>query len=131
MKEVPLRGVEGPPIRFFDDDAIESILQQMGLTVRHHPYRLFVQAVVNVPADHYANPVEWSALFHRISRDPNVMSAVDLKRYLDEVRVGSGVSATSSYSVEEWNDPNNERLASLRHPSTDFCLLYTSDAADE
>jgi hypothetical protein len=69
MKTVPVFGTL-QPVRFYEDDSIETVRQIVALHVASHPDRLFIEAKTNLPKDYYStNPIHWTNLFLRLSLD--------------------------------------------------------------
>ena len=118
MKTVPVFGTL-QPVRFFEDDSIETVRQIVALHVASHPDRLFIEAKTNLPKDYYStNPVHWTNLFLRLSLDGKRITQDRLKVYLTEIRVGTGVTERD-VTREEWED-HEEFLQPLFDPPTDF-----------
>ena len=118
MKTVPVFGTL-QPVRFYEDDSIETVRQIVALHVASHPDRLFIEAKTNLPKDYYStNPVHWTNLFLRLSLDGKRITQDRLKVYLTEIRVGTGVTERE-VTREEWED-HEEFLQPLFDPPTDF-----------
>ena len=118
MKTVPVFGTL-QPVRFFEDDSIETVRQIVALHVASHPDRLFIEAKTNLPKDYYStNPIHWTNLFLRLSLDGKRITQDRLKVYLTEIRVGTGVTERE-VTREEWED-REEFLQPLFDPPTDF-----------
>jgi len=118
MKTVPVFGTL-QPVRFYEDDSIETVRQIVALHVASHPDRLFIEAKTNLPKDYYStNPIHWTNLFLRLSLDGKRITQDRLKVYLTEIRVGTGVTERE-VTREEWED-REEFLQPLFDPPTDF-----------
>jgi hypothetical protein len=65
MKTVPIAGAGS--VSFFEDDTLDIVRQHIALAVNSYPTRLYVEAHVSLPADYYADPRHWEALFLRVS----------------------------------------------------------------
>ena len=118
MKTVPVSGTI-QPISFYEDDTIDTVRQIVALHVNSHPDRLFIEVKATLPKEYYAtNPVHWTNLFLRLSLDGKRITQDRMKIYLDQIRVGTGVSPRD-ITREEWED-HPEDLQPLYDPPTDF-----------
>jgi len=118
MKTIPVSGTI-QPVRFYEDDTIDTVRQVVALHVNSHPDRLFIEVKATFPKEYYAtNPIHWTNLFLRLSLDGKRIPQDRMKVYLDEIRVGTGVSPRD-ITREEWED-HPEDLMPLYDPSTDF-----------
>ncbi len=107
------------PVRFYPDDTIETVRQVIALHMNSHPDRLFMEVKATLPKDYYAtNPVHWTNLFLRLSLDGKRIPAERMKTYLEQTRVGTGVSPRD-ISRDEWEDRPDD-LRPLYDPDTDF-----------
>ena len=118
MKTVPVSGTI-QPVSFYEDDTIDTVRQVIALHVNSHPDRLFLEVKASLPKEYYAtNPLHWTNLFLRLSLDGKRISQDRMKIYLEQTRVGTGVSARD-ITKEEWED-HPEDLRPLFDPDTDF-----------
>lgn len=118
MKTIPVSGTI-QPVSFYEDDTIDTVRQIVALHVNSHPDRLFLEIKTTFPKEYYAtNPVHWTNLFLRLSLDGKRITQDRMKVYLDQIRVGTGVSARD-ITREEWED-HTEDLQPLYDPPTDF-----------
>lgn len=118
MKTVPVSGTV-LPVRFYEDDTIDTVRQIVALHVNSHPDRLFLEVKASLPKEYYAtNPIHWTNLFLRLSLDGKRIPQDRMKVYLEQTRVGTGVSPRD-ITREEWEDrPDN--LRALFDPDTNF-----------
>jgi hypothetical protein len=99
--ELPLEGTS-TILSFFPDDTIELIRQRVALLKGTHPDRLFIQVQVELPATYYSsNPKRWMELFFRLSYGKNVITKEALDVYVNQIRLGTGVTA-QRVTREEW-----------------------------
>lgn len=106
-------------VSFYEDDTIQTIRQYLALEMNSHPDRMFVQIKVSLPADHYIrNPKEWTALFLRLSIDGKTITVENMKTYLEEIRLNTGVTA-KEITKEEWEE-KDDYLAPIYNPGVDF-----------
>ena len=118
MKTISVSGTI-QPVRFYEDDTIDMVRQVVALHVNSHPDRLFIEVKTTFPKEYYAtNPIHWTNLFLRLSLDGKRIPQDRMKVYLDEIRVGTGVSPRD-ITREEWED-HPEDLMPLFDPPTDF-----------
>ena len=118
MKTIPVSGTI-QPVSFYEDDTIDTVRQIVALHVNSHPDRLFMEVMTSFPKDYYAtNPVHWTNLFLRLSLDGKRITQDRMKVYLEQIRVGTGVSPRD-ITREEWED-HPEDLMPLYDPPTDF-----------
>ncbi len=118
MKTIPVSGTI-QPVTFYEDDTIDTVRQIVALHVNSHPDRLFIEVKTSLPKEYYAtNPVHWTNLFLRLSLDGKRIAQDRMKVYLEQIRVGTGVSPRD-ITREEWED-HPEDLMSLYDPPTDF-----------
>lgn len=107
------------PVRFYPDDTIETVRQVVALHMKSHPDRLFMEVKTTLPKDYYAtNPVHWTNLFLRLSLDGKRIPVERMKVYLEQIRVGTGVSPRD-IPRDEWED-HPEDLRPIYDPATDF-----------
>lgn len=116
-KTVPVAGT-GSSVAFFEDDTLETVRQHIAIAVNSHPDRLFIEAHVHLPEEHYEDPRYWDALFLRMSPDGVRLDVSLFKEYLEHKRPGTGVKE-SSYSREDWNSKPDE-LKDLFAPGAGF-----------
>lgn len=106
-------------VSFYEDDTIQTIRQYLALEMNSHPDRMFVQIKVSLPADHYVrNPKEWTALFLRLSIDGKTITTENMKTYLEQIRLNTGVTA-KEITKEEWEE-KDDYLAPIYNPGVDF-----------
>lgn len=118
MKTVPVSGTV-LPVRFYEDDTIDTVRQIVALHVNSHPDRLFIEVKTSLPKEYYAtNPIHWTNLFLRLSLDGKRIPQDRMRVYLEQIRVGTGVSPRD-ITREEWED-HVEDLQPLFDPATDF-----------
>lgn len=118
MKTVPITGTL-QSVTFFEDDTIETVRQLIGLATGSHPDRSFIEVKTAFPKEYYAtNPMHWTNLFLRISLDGQTISAKRFKIFLDEIRLGTGVTERT-VTREEWEN-HEEFLKPIYDPETDF-----------
>ena len=118
MKAVPVTGTL-QPVSFYDDDTIEAVRQVVALHVNSHPDRLFLEVKTSLPKEYYAtNPIHWTNLFLRLSLDGKRITQDRMRVYLEQIRVGTGVSPRD-ITREEWED-HVEDIQPLYSPPTDF-----------
>jgi hypothetical protein len=118
MKTIPITGTI-QPVRFYEDDTIDTVRQIVALHLNSHPDRLFVEVKASLPKDYYAtNPIHWTNLFLRLSLDGKRITQDRMKVYLEQIRVGTGVSERD-ITKEEWED-HPEDLKAIYDPDTDF-----------
>lgn len=118
MDTIPVFGTYGS-VTFFKDDTIEVVRQHLALLMESHPDRMFVECRTLLPANYYSsNPKNWTDLFFRMSRDGEKITAETLRVYLNQIRVGTGVSPRE-VSREEW-DAKTEFLEPLFASEGDF-----------
>lgn len=118
MKTVPVSGTV-LPVRFYEDDTIDTVRQIVALHVNSHPDRLFIEVKASLSKEYYAtNPIHWTNLFLRLSLDGKRISQDRMRVYLEQIRVGTGVSPRD-ITREEWED-HAEDLLPLFDPATDF-----------
>jgi hypothetical protein len=118
MKTIPVSGTI-QPVSFYEDDTIDTVRQIVALHVNSHPDRLFLEVKATLPKEYYAtNPVHWTNLFLRLSLDGKRIPQDRMKVYLEQIRVGTGVSPRD-ITREEWED-HPEDLRLLFDPDTDF-----------
>lgn len=117
MKTVPVSGTV-LPVRFYEDDTIDTVRQLIALHVNSHPDRLFIEVNASLPKEHYMNPIHWTNLFLRLSLDRKSIPQDRMRVYLDQKRLGTGVSPRN-ITLEEWED-RPEDLRPLFDPPTDF-----------
>lgn len=118
MKTIPVSGTI-QPVSFYEDDTVETVRQIVALHVNSHPDRLFLEVKASFPKDYYAtNPLHWTNLFLRLSLDGTRITQDRLNVYLNQIRVGTGMTERD-ISREEWED-RDEFLQPLLTPSTDF-----------
>ena len=118
MKTIPVSGTI-QPVSFYEDDTIDTVRQIIALHVNSHPDRLFLEVKASLPKEYYAtNPLHWTNLFLRLSMDGRRITQDRMKVYLEQIRVGTGVSPRD-ITREEWED-HPEDLQPLFDPDTDF-----------
>lgn len=118
MKTVSVSGTL-QPVRFYEDDTIETVRQVVALHLNSHPDRLFLEVKASLPKEYYAtNPFHWTNLFLRLSMDGKRITQDRLKVYLNEIRTGTGMTERD-ITKEEWED-REEFLQPLYDPPTDF-----------
>jgi hypothetical protein len=118
MKTIPVSGTI-QPVSFYEDDTIDTVRQILALHVNSHPDRLFLEVKASLPKEHYAtNPLHWTNLFLRLSLDGRRITQDRMKVYLEQTRVGTGVTERD-ITREEWEDHPDE-LRPLFDPDTDF-----------
>lgn len=118
MKTIPVSGTI-QPVSFYEDDTIDTVRQIVALHVSSHPDRLFIETKTSLPKEYYAtNPLHWTNLFLRLSLDGTRISQDRMKVYLEQTRVGTGVSPRD-ITREEWEDRTDDLLP-LYDPPTDF-----------
>ncbi len=118
MKTVPVSGTV-LPVRFYEDDTIDTVRQIVALHVNSHPDRLFIEVKASLPKEYYAtNPIHWTNLFLRLSLDGKRIPQDRMRVYLEQIRVGTGVSPRD-ITREEWEDHVEDTLP-LFDPATDF-----------
>jgi hypothetical protein len=120
MKTIPITGTHSS-VSFFEDDTIETVRQHVALVVNSHPDRLFLEALTTLPEDYYStNPKHWMALFFRLSYDGKVIRAKTMETYLNQTRVGTGVSPRD-IEKDDWNmRPLADDLQTLFNPGASF-----------
>ena len=118
MKTIPVSGTI-QPVSFYEDDTIDTVRQIVALHMNSHPDRLFLEVKASLPKEYYAtNPLHWTNLFLRLSLDGKRITQDRMKVYLNETRVGSGMTPRE-ITKEEWED-RDEFLQPIYDPSTDF-----------
>ena len=85
---------------FFEDDTLDVVRQHIALAVNSYPTRLYVEAHVSLPAEYYADPRHWEALFLRVSLNGSRVDKELFKVYLEQVR-GIGVVERSRRCCDE------------------------------
>jgi hypothetical protein len=118
MKTVPISGTL-QSVTFFEDDTVETVRQLTALAAGSHPDRLFIEVKANLPKEYYAtNPVHWTNLFLRLSLDGQSISSKRFKTFLNETRMGTGVTERT-VTRDEWEN-REEFLKPIYDPETDF-----------
>ncbi len=118
MKTIPVSGTI-QPVSFYEDDTIDTVRQIVALHVNSHPDRLFLEVKASLPKDYYAsNPIHWTNLFLRLSLDGKRITQDRMKVYLNEIRVGTGLTERD-ITREEW-EYRLEELMPIYDPATDF-----------
>ena len=84
MKTLPIAGAGS--VSFFEDDTLDIVRQHIALAVNSYPPRLYVEAHVSLPADYYADPRHWEALFLRVSMNGSRVDKDMFKTYVEQVR---------------------------------------------
>jgi hypothetical protein len=84
MKTLPIAGAGS--VSFFEDDTLDIVRQHIALAVNSYPPRLYVEAHVSLPADYYADPRHWEALFLRVSLNGSRVDKEMFKTYVEQVR---------------------------------------------
>ena len=107
-------------VSFFEDDMIETVRQQIGITLDTHPNRLFVLVGVKLPKDYYMkDPRRWEALFDRISYNGQPIQKDQFLEYQREYRSPSLSIPFESYDRADWLAVP-ENLSKLFMPAEDF-----------
>jgi hypothetical protein len=118
MKTIPVTGTI-QPVGFYEDDTIDTVRQIVALHINSHPDRLFLEVKATLPKEYYAtNPLHWTNLFLRLSLDGRRITQDRMKVYLEQTRVGTGLTERD-ITREEWED-RGEELRPLFDPDTDF-----------
>jgi hypothetical protein len=118
MKTVPISGTL-QSVTFFEDDTVETVRQLTALAAGSHPDRLFIEVKATLPKEYYAtNPVHWTNLFLRLSLDGQSISSKRFKTFLNETRMGTGVTERT-VTRDEWEN-REEFLKPIYDPETDF-----------
>jgi hypothetical protein len=107
-------------VSFFEDDMIETVRQQIGITLDTHPNRLFILVGVKLPKDYYVkDPRRWEALFDRISYNGQPIQKDQFNEYQKQYRVPALSIPFESYNRTDWlSIPEN--LSKMFMPSEDF-----------
>lgn len=107
-------------VSFFEDDMIETVRQQIGITLDTHPNRLFVLVGVKLPKDYYMkDPRRWEALFDRISYNGQPIQKDQFLEYQRQYRSPSTSIPFESYDRADWLAVP-ENLSKLFMPAEDF-----------
>ena len=116
-KTVPVAGTSSS-VTFFEDDSLETVRQHIAVAVNSHPDRLFIEAHVQLPEEHYEDPRHWDGLFLRLSPDGVRLDMALFKEYLEHKRPGTGVKE-ANYSREDWHS-KPDALKELFEPGAGF-----------
>lgn len=99
---------------------IETVRQQIGITLDTHPNRLFVLVGVKLPKDYYMkDPRRWEALFDRISYNGQPIQKDQFLEYQRQYRSPSTSIPFESYDRADWLAVP-ENLSKLFMPAEDF-----------
>ena len=107
-------------VSFFEDDMIETVRQQIGITLDTHPNRLLILVGIKRPKDYYAkDPRRWEALFDRISYNGHTIQKDQFNEYQHQYRVPNLSIHFEAYDRVDWLSVP-ESLSKMFMPDSDF-----------
>lgn len=107
-------------VSFFDDDTIDVVRQQIGISTDIHPNRLLILAKVKLSKDYYEqDPRRWEALFNRLSLNGYTTDKDIFAEFQTNYRFPNIGIQFESYNRDQWMSVP-ESLQKLFSPDSEF-----------
>jgi hypothetical protein len=115
-----LQTSEKRDVKFFKDDSIENVRQQIAKSVDIHHDRLFILVGIKLSRHYYKQDKRnWESLFHRISYNGMPIEKEPFESYITEYRIPKQTIKYEKIDLDEWMT-YPEYLQELWDPSGEF-----------
>lgn len=90
-------------VSFFDDDTIETIRNQIAISMDSHPDRLFILVSLNLDNEYYQkDPRRWESLFDRMSYNGQMINQLVFQEYQLNYRSPNSTGTFQTFDRSTW-----------------------------
>jgi hypothetical protein len=119
------------PVQFFEDDTIDIVRQQIGVSSDTHPDRLFILVAIELSRHYYTQDKRnWDLLFHRLSLNGMPIERDMFESYIGDYRIPALKTAYQKYDRDEWMSYPTE-LQDLWDPPGEFVEYWIFGVEDQ
>jgi hypothetical protein len=110
--------------KFFQDDSIETVREQLAKSASSHPDRMFVLVALKLPKDYYtSDPRRWEMLYNRLSYNGRTIEKSVFDEYQTSYRFPNSRLTYKSYDHGEWMTYPEELKPLFSEPITEYRIF--------